>query len=198
MRDITKFSIVLLIFFAVLILSAGCSTDNPASSDEHSSRITLHHDTENLAAPTLPADTYEGAARFTAADTGNAANARLVEIHYYIAQLPNVCVVKVYGPNSADLPGNLLYSADVMTSTSAQGWNIHELQEPIVLTGEDVWLSIEFSHTDQRAVLGCDPGPAVKDGDWLLTNVDNEWLPLSTRTQISINWNVRGIVETQH
>lgn len=196
MKKNTAFAKISFFLICLIILFvAGCSEDSVITPELESGEAFLNYDGDNLSSPNLEADTYEAAARFTAAATGNAANARLLEVYYYVVQMPATCRVKVYGPNSAGEPGELLYNADVLSNTSSQGWNVHELSSPLTLSGDDLWISIEFSHSDTRAVLGCDPGPAAMDGDWLFANSDNNWIPLNTRTNIDINWNIRGVVE---
>ena len=35
----------------------------------------------------------------------------------------------------------------------------------------------------------------VTDGDWLFSSADGMWTPFNQRVAVSVNWNVRGIVE---
>ncbi len=142
-------------------------------------------------APTLDGGIYEAAARFTTAKIGNLAGKTIKEIHYFIATVPGTTKVKLYGPLDATTPGDLLYSADVTYATESNKWNVHTLTQPITLKDEDIWLSIEFEQSGSQATVGCDPGPALINGDWLLSSWDGQWKPFNKRTGISINWTIR-------
>ena len=71
-------------------------------------------------------------------------------------------------------------------------WNTHTLTQAITLKNEDIWLSIEFKFPGSRRTVGCDPGPALPDGDWLFNSMDGQWTPFNKRTGgASINWTIR-------
>lgn len=173
-----------------------CSEKKVATNPDTVSEFTLHYDQDNLSSPSLVAGKYEASARFTNAQIGNLVGREVTEVHYYIADKPESCRVKIYGQQSANSPGSLLYAAEVTTETQAHKWNVHKLTQPVKLTSSDLWISLEFSHPARQATVGCDPGPAVKDGDWLYASSDNAWTPLSQRTSISINWNIRAVVDS--
>ena len=156
---------------------------------------TLHYDSGNLSAPSLAAGTYEAGARFTSTQIGTMAGRKLIEVRYFIFTPAEVCSVKVYGPSSASEPGAALYAADVTDDAQGNQWNTHTLAQPVTLASTDLWICVEFSNSVGQPTVGCDPGPAVQDGDWLHSSADGEWKPLSQRFGISINWNIRGIVE---
>ena len=157
--------------------------------------VSLHHDSVNVTAPELQGGTYEGAAWFSPERMGDLAGGELMRIEYYVMEVPELCRVKVYGPGGMDSPGELLYSADVGESVRANSWNIHELESAITLTGEDVWIAVEFGHGANQRTLGCDAGPAADGGDWLYTAEDGAWRTLQERMPpTSINWNIRGVV----
>lgn len=182
---------------AICLVTAGlplmqCGSDEPLDPGEITD-FTLRHDSGQDSSPTLAGGTYEAAARFTSSQLQDFAGLELVEVHFYIANKPEQCRVKIYGQMTANTPGSLLYSSDVTGALEANAWNNHELTQPITLTTNDIWISIEFMHSARQATIGCDPGPAVQDGDWLYDAADSTWRPLSQRTSISINWNVRGI-----
>jgi hypothetical protein len=153
--------------------------------------ILLFYGGDPLDAPTLGAGTYEAAARFTPVKIGNLVGKTIKEIHYYLSEKPDSVWVKLYGPLNETTPGNLLYSADVTSAAGSQKWNIHTLTQPITLKSEDLWLSIEFKLTGSRKAIGCDPGPALPDGDWLFSSSDGKWTPFNQRSGVSINWTIR-------
>jgi hypothetical protein len=158
-------------------------------------RFELRYDADNANAPNLPAATYEAAARFTAAQTAALAGGELIEVEFYILFLPTSATLKVYDAGTATSPGALLYSADVTASVTQTSWTTHVLTTPVAIAGGDLWIAIEFTHALSQRVIGCDPGPAVPDGDWLYSSSDGMWTPFNQRFPVSVNWNIRGIVE---
>ncbi len=170
-------------------------TENKVVPPENDEDALLHYDKEQDSSPFLNGGRYEAAARFTNVQIGTRAGRTLAAIQFYIANKPATCTVKVYGAQNASMPGSLLYSADVSAATQANSWNTHQLTQSLALPSTDVWISIEFSHTARQATLGCDPGPAVQDGDWLFAASDGQWQTLRARTTININWNIRGVLK---
>ena len=142
-------------------------------------------------APQLAGGSYEAAARFTAAKIGTLVGKEIIEVHYYIANKPDSCNIKIYGPLNDETPGGLLYSADVTGETKAGQWNVHKLTKSVKLKSEDLWLSIGFKQSNSQSTIGCDPGPALIDGDWLYASADSKWMSFIKRTSISINWTIR-------
>ena len=192
-RKLHRVLITLLVAFSI---GAGCSDNTRPVAKSQSD--TLHHDSDNRTAPSLARGTYEGAAWFSAQETGNLTGGKLVEILYYIMNAPDTCRIKVYGANTVDAPGDLLYSMDVTESVRVQSWNTHQLQTPLAIEAEDMWIAIEFSHpTSPRNVLGCDNGPPAEGGDWLFSSRDGVWIPFGERMpSADINWNIRGVVRS--
>ena len=156
---------------------------------------TLHYDAGNLTAPSLAAGAYEAGARFTSTQIGNMAGRKLIEVRYFIFTPAEVCSIKVYGPSSASEPGAQLYAADVTNDVQGHQWNTHALAQPVSVASTDLWICVEFTNAIGQPTVGCDPGPAVQDGDWLYSSADGQWMPLSQRYPVSINWNIRGTVE---
>lgn len=179
-----------------VVLVAGCGDDSspPPTDPGIVAPSTLRYDGDNLSAPTLAAGGYEAGARFTGVQIGNRVGKHLTEVSYYISTPAEVCSVMVYGAFDATKPGTRLYAADVTSQVQDHQWNTHTLSQPIALTGEDVWVCLQFSNSVSRATLGCDPGPAVTDGDWLYATSDATWAPLNQRFGISINWNIHATI----
>jgi len=180
----------------LLSIGPGChESDDVMTPPPQTVTVELRYDGDNATAPNLPAATYEAAARFTTAQTGDVAGGELVEILFYIQSAPDNCQVKVYGPGAADSPGALLYVANVNAGILANDWNSHVLANPVAIPDGDLWITIEFAHATTLRVIGCDAGPVVPDGDWLFSSADAIWLPFNQRFSASINWNIRGIAE---
>lgn len=151
----------------------------------------LYYGGNQADAPTLDAGNYEAAARFTPVKIGTLVGKTIKEIRYFILLKPDSIKVKLYGPLNETAPGNLLYSADVTGAAETSKWNTHTLTQAITLKNEDIWLSIEFKLSGSRKTIGCDPGPAIIDGDWLYNAMDSKWTPFNKRTGTSINWTIR-------
>ena len=189
-----------LCFVLLSLLCLNCSKpettpDNPAQPPPPLETCVpcqlLYYGGNQVDAPTLGAGSYEAAARFTPVKIGTLVGKTIKEIRYFILTNPDSIKVKLYGPLNETTPGNLLYSADVTDSAKASKWNTHTLTQAITLKNEDIWLSIEFKLSGSRKTIGCDPGPALIDGDWLFYSMDGNWTPFSRRTGTSINWTMR-------
>jgi len=184
------------ILFACLLAAAVCATGCRSSTISNPPQLfELRHDADNANAPNLPAATYEAAARFTAAQTAALLGGKLIEVDFFIQFLPASAMLKVYDAGTAGAPGALLYSADVTASLTQAAWTTHMLTAPVTISGGDVWIAVEFTHAVSQRVIGCDPGPAVPDGDWLFSSADGMWMPFNLRFPVSVNWNIRGRVE---
>ncbi|MEM7101734.1 MAG: hypothetical protein AAF502_01310 [Bacteroidota bacterium] len=188
-----KFAFLLLAGISIIITSTGCENDPVGNGF-----VVLRHDGDNLTAPVLPGGaTYEAAAKFTAGSLQNMIGDRLVEIDFFIQEIPSTCVVKVYTSNGGNSPVTEIYSSNVLASLSANSWNNHRLSTPYTITNEDIWIAVEFTHPSDARTVGCDPGPAVFNGDWIFDSSVGSWNPLSDVSTIDINWNIRGNVEPQ-
>jgi len=193
-----KVSTIILFVIMLSFLLITCKKDDPASGIINNPPPPpppefqlLYYGGNASNAPGLAAGSYEAAARFTDAKIGDMVGKEIIEVHYYIANKPDSCKVKIYGPLNDGAPGSLLYSADVTSETKQGQWNVHKLTQTVKLKSEDMWLSIGFSQSIEQGTIGCDPGPAVKDGDWLHSSSDSQWTPFNKRSGISINWTIR-------
>jgi len=179
---------------AAVLVSTGCPSSNIVLNTPPQ-QFELRHDGDNATAPNLPPDTYEAAARFTAAQTASLTGGQLIEVQFYIFLVPASARVKIYDAGTSTSPGALIYSADVTGQITQTAFSTHTLSTPVAIGGGDLWIAIEFTHAAPQRVIGCDPGPAVADGDWLYSTLDGMWRPFNQRFPISVNWNIRGIVE---
>ena len=175
-----------------------CEEEDPISSGPEIDPIyeVFNYDGPNDDAPQLIDNVnFEAAVRFAPSRLAPVKNGKIAEIHFYIKNLPNTAAVKIYSSRGGTRPGTLLYEADVLNSLSSNSWNKHVLAEELFIGDDDIWIAIAFSHINTREVVGCDPGPATINGDWLFDELDGQWLPLSQRSIININWNIRLAVE---
>ena len=181
----------------IFFLSVSCENDTIAPSEPEIdlNLIVLNHDGPNVNAPQLPAGTYEGAVRFTPSDLGIAVGGKLTEVHYFIQAPPETLEMRIYSGSAGNNPDKVLYQRDLSRGIRGSAWNKHTLSNPITLNQDDIWIGLRFSHSIDLRSLGCDPGPAETNGDWLFDSADGNWLPLSQRAAIDINWNIRAAVD---
>jgi len=166
-----------------------------ACGDDDDPQNLLSYDGENVTGPLLQAGTWEAAVRFTTAETTPFTGQRLTEVTFYMGPAPSGAAVRIYGPGSNNLPGSLLYTAEVGNAIRTNSWNTHTIASPIEITGEELWISIGLVHQGNQQSIGCDAGPAATNGDWLFWDGDGDWQTYRARTNESVNWNIRGIVE---
>ena len=175
------------LFLSFVLLFTACKKDDIAVAE-------FYYDGENSSAPYLDAGTYDMAARFTANSTRKYEDRLLKEVEFYFLAKPAKIEVRIFGQGTATEPGDLLYSKDVTTEVSASSWNRHELDTPVRIKGEDLWICIRVVHNSRTTSLGCDVGPANKNGDWIMSHSDNQWTSYRDYTDqnVNINWNIRG------
>ena len=180
--------ITYLLLVGVLFMTA-CGEDRIAQN-------VLNLDGDNFTAPNLPEDVYEAASQFSAAVVAPYAGQQLKEVEVYMYDSPLSTLVKIYGPGDGNGPGSLLYEGDLTGNIRNNNWTTHILSEPLVLTGEELWISVRLRHARTLQSIGCDEGPTERGGDWLFMTSDNSWQRFGDRfPSESINWNIRGIVE---
>lgn len=177
----------ILAMLAVLAFSTCKKDDEPQNL--------LSYDGPNATGPLLEAGDYEAAARFPAAQTSRFEGRRLEEVTWFMGLRPASCKINIYGPGSGNAPGALLYAAEIQpNSLQVPDWNIHRLSPTLPIDGEELWISIAFTHTQQQQSIGCDAGPNRANGDWLFDSNDGQWRTYIQRTQENVNWNIRGVV----
>lgn len=158
-------------------------------------KISIHHDDYNTDAPVLEPSTYEMAARFLTSDLSASTGGQLVGVQYYMYLKPHQAELRVYkGGNNA--PGNIVYTADLIQEMSANAWNYHAMSDS-VLIDEQMWIGIWFEVLGEEKYIGCDPGPANPNGDWMFDESDGDWIRFINRTEANINWNIRGVAVPQ-
>ena len=179
----------LLLLSAVLLVLSACK-----KNDDNTFENVLNYDGDNATAPFLPGGAHEAAARFTAAEVAEFVGRELIEVSFYISNLPQSCEIRIYDEGDRDAPGTLLYSASVSNSLSANSWNTHELVNPIAINGDDFWINIRVVPGGSQQSIGCDSGPADPNGDWILLSTGGSWETYRQLANESINWNIRGKV----
>lgn len=185
----------LLIPFVLFL--ASCGDDDEAVPTGPWDNANLHYDVENFAAPALPSGTHIAATRFTSNELNEFNGQKLDEILFYLQDVPSSCILTIREQGTNTSPGTVLHTADLSTSVGPNGWNQYLIPNPIEITGDDIWLCLEVVHNSESRTVGCDPGTANNNGDWLNTTDDNNgWQSLRNYTsgEVDINWNIRGVV----
>ena len=104
----------------------------------------------------------------------------------------NNCTVRIFGMGSAGQPGLLLTTESFVPAGG--GWDTITLTNPVLLTGEDLWVGYTFTQTDPGIFIpGVDAGPLDPNGDFL--NTGGGWVHLSAWPGFSYNWNIRANLE---
>lgn len=159
--------------------------------------LKLDGENENNAAPLFNANTtYEAAVRFSAALVRAHEGKKVTAIDVYIADVPSTFSVKVYSKGTSTAPGSVLVNQPVTLGGTSNRWQRISLNTPITLGTEEIWVGASVRHTSNARIVGCDPGPAVNDGDWISQN-SAAWQTFRnfTSNSVSINWNIRAVVE---
>lgn len=181
---------------SLLALVFGCEFGDNSVTLPKTEEALLKHDRGNVSAPLLPAGLWEAAVRLPATMTLDVKDGKVAEIHYYIERLPEICRLKIYGRGTRNQPGALLYVADVLSEITAPRWNKHIVTSNLAVSGEDLWLGIEFKQSNESRTMGADAGPVTIDGEWLFSDSDNRWQTLEARRNIQANWNLRALIRT--
>ena len=184
-----RFFPILSLFLAVLVFACNNDDDGPEQD------ATLHYDGPNFTAPPLPPADYEAAARFTDFELGEYIGEEVTEVIFYFAGIPSATSVRIYGEGTPGSPGgSVLYQASISGSLQ-QGWNVHRVRSPVEITGEDLWISIAFTHNGNFQSIGCDEGPGHPDGQWIYSTLSNTWETYRDAAGENINWNIRVRIE---
>ena len=186
----------LLLFLPILLLMLACADDDEGGGDD-CRNADLNYDCANFSAPALPTGIYETAVRFTPDLTQEFAGQNLTEVEIYFASVSAATVLKIYGPGTANTPGDLLYSRIISADMRTDSWNSHVLTDPVAITGDDLWVSVLVDHPDNIRTVGCDPGPALSNADFIFSESENRWTTLRdfTAGEADINWNIRAYVD---
>ena len=185
-----RFSLLML----SLLLALSCNRSDPAPQPEPP-QVVIHYDAENRTAPNLPGSTYEAAIRLGPEVLADVQGGTLQAVYYFFRDLPETATIKVYRGTVDNAPATEVYSGIVSNDLQENSWHTHTLTSPVALDGEDIWVAVRFGHGGLLRSIGCDPGPAVTDGDWLYDSLDGLWRTFRQRSPgADINWNIRAVV----
>ena len=193
----------LLRLFALLLIVAtatACNDDDffdevePPPPPPTSQFVELNLDGPNDSGPLLTEGQHRLGVQFIQSDLTPFVGRELVGISVYIGQAPASMRLSV-SSGGAVVPGIELLGFDTdLSNVTERGFYDYLFDTPLVLDYEDVlWLVAEIELDATQQSIGCDAGPAVEGGDWLWSS--DRWLTYRERTNESVNWNIRGLVE---
>ncbi len=162
------------------------ATDNPLTDD-----FVLHYDGDNnsaigwMSAPI----TVTVAAMFPTNLTLPHAGMMIESVDIYINDMGTDFYLRIYDMGNSYEPGDLL--VDQAFTATGLTWNHIVLDNPVYITGADVWVGYNFTQpTTDIFIPGCDAGPNDPNGDFLSTGVG--WSHLSNNPDLPYNWNIRA------
>ncbi|MCD4682614.1 MAG: T9SS type A sorting domain-containing protein, partial [Bacteroidales bacterium] len=165
----------------------------PGGSPDPSDDVILHYDGDNSSAIGL---TNGGAMRcaavFTPNEVGDYIGMELSEIEVYINDAPITTKAQVYNYGLTNLPGPGEMILEQDWSFSATAWNTVVLNEPVVISGGDIWVGYWVDHGAGTFPAGVDGGPHHPNGDWISSGPG--WHHLSDNTALDFNWNIRAVL----
>ncbi len=197
----------LFLFLLMTFVVIGCNKDDEEPETQQTQNFApaveqgltaLHYDDFNTDAPQMAPGTYEKGARFTQTQLTSVAGGRLVKVQYYMVEKPTTAQLRVYTSGSgADGPADLVYSENVLPEMQRSSWNVHTLSDSVFIDSEMLWITLRYQVSSQEKYLGCDPGPANANGDWIFEMAEQNWERFIDRTGTNINWNIRGVIEPE-
>ncbi len=122
------------------------------------------------------ANTYEMAIRLPAsAYAETAMGKRLFSVNYFVNEdyqsADHNYIFRIYGQGINNQPGELL-AEQTISSTTSNGWLVAVFNDPIYLTGQTLWATVEIKQAARENPLSMDDGKYEEesDGNWLSTN----------------------------
>lgn len=93
--------------------------------------------------------------------------------------------IRIYGMETANNPGELLHAQPFIAD---DGWNSVVLTDPVLLNGEDIWITYQYLELDSVYSASTDDG--------LNPNPNGRWQQVRTgpwqKSSLSNNYNIRG------
>ncbi|NLF42892.1 MAG: hypothetical protein GX587_09370, partial [Bacteroidales bacterium] len=151
--------------------------------------IVIHYDGNNngnAVGPTAGGIFY-GATRFASDITAPYIGYEFESVDVFILNQPLSLKLIIWDEGTTTNPGQVIYEQTV--EADANSWNTIVLDNPIVLSGSDLWVGFECNNEADLYSLGVDGGPAHPDGGWLSQDAIT-WEKF-TDYGLDANWNTR-------
>lgn len=153
--------------------------------------VVLNYDGENYDVIGAGAGgTFYGSSRFTSEMVAPFTGYELKSVDVYIGHVPDVIKLMIWDAGTTNSAGELLVSQ--VFQPVGQSWNTVVLEQPVVLSGSDVWVGFEITHQQGTYILGIDGGPANPNGCFVSSD-GVVWEKL-TDYGMSFNWNIRALL----
>ncbi len=171
--------------YHVKVVYENAISDPVCTSVEAAGALTMYYDTvgNQLIVAGSP---FTAAIRLTNDELATYYNDyKITQVRYYIHNIDATDItIKIYGNGTATEPGGILVEEPAYPTQD--GWNIHTLTEPLLITSGDYWVGCSFDSDFGQVTIGIDNGPAIAEkGDWYYTSTT--WYELG-----SANWNIRA------
>jgi hypothetical protein len=167
---------------------------NPPPADD----AVLNYDGDNYSAIGWTTDnpiSPTAAAMFPASITNQYIGMTLTSVDIYINDETGQGTgfyLRIYDMGNSYEPGTLLVEQAFTPMTMS--WNNVVLDNPVYITGADIWVGYKFtqpaSNPGSIFIPGTDAGPNDPNGDFISTGVG--WSHLSNNPDLPYNWNIRA------
>ncbi|MFH2095978.1 MAG: hypothetical protein ABIJ16_09755, partial [Bacteroidota bacterium] len=187
---------------AVLLLAAGFTFAQtfsvnpdykPAGQNQNNEKVVvdiLHYDGVNANAIGLgAAATFSVFASFPATTMGPYTGYNIPQVDFFISGIADVTSVTI--TIYEDTTAAPVYTEVV--GTVVEGWNNFMLTTPYVISGNEIFVGYELVASGGFPA-GCDGGPNVATGDWMIYNSAWYHLP-DLNAALTYNWNIRAYVD---
>lgn len=150
------------------------SSKMPEAED---AEFVLKYDKGQKRALSMGMDTIAYAVCYTGEALSSIKGMEIKSIDVYIQDPAKENYLAIYGEDRQNRSGELIARQKI--NPTPNSWNTITLDNPIVISGEDLWISAEFLGCKSNSYqIGVDDGDAANGFGALLPLEDNYWLPL--------------------
>ncbi len=162
------------------------ANENPANRD-----VILNYDGDNASAIGRDVDyEYRVSAMFPVEMIKPYIGMHIYSVDVYINDPVTAAKIQIYDMGSMLTPGPGEPLLEQEFTGVANSWNTVVLDNPIFITGKDIWVGWWMSAAGGTYAPGCDAGPANPNGDWISTGPG--WSHLGDNPDLNYNWNIRA------
>ncbi len=163
----------------------------PASETPANRDVVLNYDGDNFSAIGRSTDyEYRVAAMFPVDMIQPYIGMMINSVDVYINDPVTAAKIQIYDMGSLLTPGPGELLLEQAFTGVANSWNTVVLDDPIYITGKDIWVGWWMSAAGGTFAPGCDAGPANPNGDWISTGPG--WSHLGDNPDLNYNWNIRA------
>ncbi len=167
------------------------STPKPGGSPDPTDDVVLNYDGDNFSAVGLTnGGPMRVAANFTSDLVQDYIGMQLSSIDVYVNDQPIQTKAQVYNYGLANIPGPGEMLVEQEFTPIQISWNTINLDEPVMISGGDIWVGYWIDHDAGTFPAGTDGGPHHPQGDWISTGPG--WSHLSDNPDLDYNWNIRA------